>query len=127
MSITPIYASLIVVIFLILSVRVIAARRSGGVSLGDGGDTARLRRIRAQGNCAEYAPIGIVIMILMELQRSPDALVHTIGIALVGGRFLHAIALSSIAPQMIFRVAGMVLTFLALGIGVLAILIRQVI
>lgn len=65
--VTPLYAAALTALFISLSLRVIALRRSGRVSLGDAGDPALLARIRAQGNCAEYAPLGIVLLLLAEL------------------------------------------------------------
>ena len=73
MSVTPIYAGLIAVLFVALSLRVIAARRSARVGLGDGGDKTLLRRQRVQANCAEYAPLALGLMTLAELQSAPAA------------------------------------------------------
>lgn len=53
---------------LILSWRVIQGRRSSGASLGDGGDTTLERRIRAQRNLTEYAPLFVVLIAILELQ-----------------------------------------------------------
>lgn len=65
LGITSVYAAAIALLLLALSWRVIEARRAGRVSLGDGGDRALLRRIRAQGNCAEYAPMGLILLALV--------------------------------------------------------------
>ena len=47
MVVTPLYAALLVLWFLVLTLRVIHHRRTARVSLGDGGNTALQRAIRA--------------------------------------------------------------------------------
>ncbi|MBD3766186.1 MAG: MAPEG family protein [Rhodobacterales bacterium] len=79
LQIAPVYAGLLTVIFLILSVRVIDRRRSAGVSLGDGGDGPLQRRIRAHGNFADYAPMGLVLLTIAELAQAPAPWLHLAG------------------------------------------------
>ncbi len=114
MSVTPIYAGLIAILFVALSARVIAARRSARVVLGDGGDKALLRRLRVQGNCAEYAPLALVLMTLAELQSAPVLVLHAIGLMLLIGRTVHAVGVSQEHEPFTFRVTGMALTFTAI-------------
>ena len=119
-AITPIYASLIALLFVLLSLRVIAARRQSRVPLGDGGDPILLRRLRAHGNFAEYAPLVIVLMALAELQGAAGIALHAIGALLIGGRLVHAFGVSQEPENYRLRVAGMALTFTALIMGALA-------
>jgi uncharacterized protein len=46
MPITALYASMLVPLFILLSVRVLLFRRSAKIGIGDGGDTTMLRRMR---------------------------------------------------------------------------------
>ncbi|QDC10352.1 glutathione metabolism protein [Oceanicola sp. D3] len=121
-AVTSIYAGLLAVFFVGLSYAVTVRRRSRGISLGDGEDK-RLRALsRAQGNCAEYAPLGILLLALCEAQGAPTVALHLLGIMLFAGRLLHARALLGPKMNLPFRVSGMVLTFLALllmGFGLL--------
>lgn len=118
MQVTILYAGLIGVLLLILSVRVINGRRSpGGPSLGDGGDLDMNRRIRAQGNLVEYAPIVLIMMALLETSGQSVLALHAIGIALVLGRAMHGFALSRPAGNVIGRVGGMLLTLLVLAVS----------
>ncbi len=71
MTITPIYAGLLTLLFVALSVRVIGGRRMAGVGLGDGGNRLLLRKTRAHGNFAEYVPFALILMALAELQPAP--------------------------------------------------------
>ena len=57
MVVTPLYAGLLAIWFLVLSARVVQGRAGpGSPSLGDGGNPAMLRRIRGHANLAEYVP-----------------------------------------------------------------------
>ena len=114
--ITPLYAAALTALFITLSLRVIALRRSGRVSLGDAGDPALLARIRAQGNCAEYAPLGIVLLLLAELAGAAPSLLHLSGLLLLAGRICHAWALSG-PGRGGARTIGMLMTFTALTLS----------
>ena len=52
-TITPLYAALLTLLMIALSVRVVQYRRANMISVGDSNDKALLKRIRAQGNCVE--------------------------------------------------------------------------
>jgi len=117
MSVTPIYASLIAIVFLILSARVIGFRRAHRVSLGDGGDKGMQRRIRGQANCAEYAPIGLILLALAEMQGAGGLWLHLIGVMLLAGRIAHGYAFSRVEPFMAGRVGGMALTLISIGLA----------
>lgn len=126
-SVTPIYAAFLTVLYLALSTQVIRYRRKQRLSLGDHGDPILLQRMRAQGNCAEYAPIGILLILLAELQGTPAILLHAMGLMLLSGRVLHAYALSSTPQKLNFRVAGMGLTLLMLALSSIWLLLNCVI
>ena len=123
LEITPVYAALLTLLYLWLSFRVVQMRGAAKVSLGDGGDRILERRIRAHGNCAENAPIGLILLLLMELNGAPEVAVHGAGLMLLVGRLSHAAALSSPTPQFLLRTVGMGLTYLMQGlvaVGLLA-------
>jgi uncharacterized protein len=69
--VTGLYAVMLAVLFFVLSARVILYRRANKIGLGDGNDPVLQQRIRAQGNFSEYAPFGIVLMLVAEAQGSP--------------------------------------------------------
>ncbi|MGC1505865.1 MAG: MAPEG family protein [Sulfitobacter sp.] len=121
-TITPIYASLTALIFLVLTWRVIRYRRAHMISLGDNGDKNLLKRMRAQANCAEYAPLALLILLLVELAAAPAVAVHVMGIALVAGRALHGYGFASTPQKIILRQLGMLLTLLVIGLGALGLL-----
>jgi len=118
MPITILYAGLIGLLLLVLSVRVIAIRRQpDGPSLGDGGNKVMTRRIRAQGNLVEYAPMILIMMGLLESAGQSAIALHIMGIALVVGRAMHGYALSISGGSVFGRVGGMVLTLTVLVVA----------
>ncbi|MGE0698940.1 MAG: MAPEG family protein [Hyphomicrobiaceae bacterium] len=110
MAVTPIYASILALVFVGLSARVIGARRGAGVALGDGGDRLLLRRQRVHANFAEYVPLALVLLLLAEQQGAARPVLHALGLALLAGRLIHAFGVSQEPERLPLRVAGMVLT-----------------
>jgi uncharacterized protein len=119
MTITAFYASLLAVLFLFLSVRVIGWRKQQRVEIGDGEDRELLRRMRVHANFAEYVPFTLLLMALAESMAPPRPLLHAVGIILVAGRLFHAYGLSQTPHILRYRVWGVTLTFIALGIAAL--------
>ena len=115
-AVTPIYAAAITLLFLGLSVRVITYRRGNRVSLGDAGQPELLARIRAHGNCAEYAPLGLLLLLIAELAGTGALGLHIAGLLLLIGRLSHAFALAG-PRRFVFRTVGMVMTFASLGLS----------
>lgn len=121
MQITILYAGLLGLLLLILSIRIINVRRSPeGTSLGDGGNVDMQRRIRAQGNLVEYAPLCLVMIGLLEGAGQPGWFIHALGIALTLGRYMHGYALSKPTGSVLGRRGGMLLTLIVLLVGSLA-------
>ena len=121
-TVTLLYADLLALLFLGLSFRVILYRRRSRISLLDQGDEALRTRIRAQGNCAEYAPIGILLILILELMLAPLWLLHLFGLMLLGGRCIHAVGFQSVPPVLRLRIFGMMLTTVQIAATALAIL-----
>jgi uncharacterized protein len=119
MTITAFYASLLAILYIFLSARVIGWRRIRRVELGHGEDRELLRRMRVHANFAEYVPFTLLLMALAESMAPPRPIVHLVGIILVAGRLLHAYGLSQTPQILRYRVWGMMATFTALGIAAL--------
>lgn len=110
-QIIPFYASLLVLLFIFLSVRVVRVGRSLQVSIGDAGDKRLLRAMRVQANFAEYVPIALFLLLALELQVFYPLALHLLGAILLVGRLLHAYGVSQAREQLGFRIAGMACTF----------------
>ena len=116
MIVTPLYAGLLTLWLVFLSVRVIQHRGSEKISLGDGGSARLVRVIRAQANFTEYVPLALLLMAILEVNHHSIYVLHAFGIALVIARLLHGYALSFTENFQFGRVAGASLTFLVLTI-----------
>ena len=121
---TLITAGMLGVWYAFLAVTVIRARYRHRVSLGDGGIPELQARIRAHGNFAEYVPIVLILMGLVELAGGDRTVLLGSGIALVVARVLQAIGVwKRVAPNP-FRFIGSCLTlFLLIYYSVWAIVI----
>jgi uncharacterized membrane protein YecN with MAPEG domain len=109
--ITSIISSVLTIIFIKLSFSVIALRRKNKVGLGSGGHEDLERAIRAQGNFAEYVPLGIILIACLELNGAPWWLVAIPGITLIISRLIHAQGINIPPPDFGKRVLGMKFTF----------------
>ena len=116
MVVTPLYAGLLGLWLLVLSVRVIQQRRTARVSLGDGGNTKLERAIRGQANFVEYVPVALLMLLVLELARFSIYLLHLLGLALLIGRLLHGYTFAFSAHFRLGRVAGAALTFMVLAV-----------
>ena len=118
--VTPVYAGLLGLLLVWLSANVIRHRLRARVSVGDGDDRALYKAMRVQANFAEYAPMGLILLALAELQGAPGWVVHLLGAMLVLGRVLQAWGYGA-APQVVWaRQGGMMLTFTMLAVAALA-------
>lgn len=111
---TAVYAAVLALLFTALSFRTLLRRRRIGVGVGDGGDVALTKAIRAHANFAEYTPLGLILIYLLEVVAGAYLMVHVYGVLLVVGRSLHAWGVSQVEENYRFRVAGMVCTFVVL-------------
>lgn len=106
--ITGIYAALAALLIVALARNVIGLRRQYKVALGDGGHQDLLAAIRAHANAIEYLPIGLLLLLLLELSQSPAWLIHLLGSLYIIGRLIHANGVSkSIITR---RIIGMQFT-----------------
>lgn len=125
MPLTPLYAAMLAVLLIALSVRTIRERRRARVAIGCGGDKRLERAMRVQGNFTEYVPMTLLLMWLTEsLWGQGAALLHLPGMLLLVGRLLHGYGVAQLDEPFKFRITGMALTFSAMALCVLAILAR---
>lgn len=118
MIVTPLYAGLLTLLFVLLSLRVVKFRQKG-IPLGDGGDPRMLRVVRGHANFAEYVPLALLMMAILELGRNSIYILHALGIALILSRILHGYALSYTTRFRFGRVWGAALTFIVLVVEAL--------
>ena len=127
MKILPVYASLLAVLFVFLSVRTIRARRSLRIGIGHAENPAMLRAMRVHANFAEYVPFALILIYFVESAPAEPILVHALGSALLLGRLSHAFGVSREPEDFSFRVFGMVLTFTVILISATYLLVSAVV
>lgn len=116
--VSSIYASILALFIVWLSLNVIKLRRSKKIKLGDGGETDLQYAIRAHGNATEYIPISLILLILLELSGISIWLVHLGGVLIIIGRIVHAKGL--LTQTLSARVLGMQITiFNLIGLAVM--------
>jgi uncharacterized membrane protein YecN with MAPEG domain len=111
-----IHAALLLFMTIALAILVIRQRRRASIGVGDGGDKALARAIRAHGNFAENAPFAIGAYILLALGGASATLIHVLGAIFLAGRVAHAAGLSHYEGASVGRGIGVSTTF-----GVLAV------
>ena len=126
MHATPIYAGLLGLMAVALTVMVIRQRGRLRVAFGDGQDKLLQRAIRAHGNFVETAPLCLLLIALAEWQGTAVWLVHLLGAALVVGRGLHGFGISQEPETLIYRQSGMLLTFTVMVAASVACLVGSV-
>ena len=121
--IMPSYAALLALFYVYLSASVIRMRQASAISIGSGGNRLLERRIRVHANFAEYVPLALILLVLMELRGHAAWYLHVLCIALVVGRVAHAWGVSQEPDDFRFRGIGVMLTFAVLAAAALTLLV----
>ena len=122
--IVPVYASILALIFVFLSVRVIMMRASAKVAIGHGGNPSLERRMRVQANFAEYVPLALILLTFLEMQSHSRYLIHILALVLVFARIFHAYTVSQEPENLQLRGIGVLATFAVLVVAAVVLLIN---
>ena len=123
MAVTPIYAALLALVFIVLSVRVIKLRYRHRVAIGHGGQSELERAMRVQANFAEYVPLTLLLIFMLEIVAGTGLAIHILAVMLLVGRILHGYGVSHRKEQLKIRRVGMGLTFASLLGAAISILV----
>ncbi|HEX7270933.1 MAG TPA: MAPEG family protein [Casimicrobiaceae bacterium] len=113
-KIVTVYASILAVLFVFLSVRTLRLRRTLKIAIGDAGNQAMLRAMRVHSNFAEYVPLSLLLVYFVEAGGARPWLVHALSLVLVAGRCAHAYGVSQVNENYRYRVFGMAMTLATL-------------
>ncbi|MEJ5975477.1 MAPEG family protein [Novosphingobium sp. PS1R-30] len=111
------------VINLWLSIRVGQVRHAAKVSVGDGGNEALTRRMRAHANFIENAPLVLILMGAIDLATRGANWLAVVGAVFMLGRVCHALGMDGGRLQALRGVGTLVTMLTLLGLAVAAILI----
>ena len=119
MEVTLLFAAILSAFMIVLAVRVLDLRGSPVTKSfhrpGRVIDPLELERaIRGHGNLIEYAPLFLILMLLLELTGASETFLYICGTVFTVGRFMHGIAFSFVKKNGLLRIGGMTLTFLGL-------------
>ena len=112
--VTGIVASILALLYVKLTFNVIGQRRQHKVGLGDGGHESLNRAIRAHGNLAEFAPIGLILIGCLEYNLAPYFLTAPMAVLFLAGRLLHPMGMKDATISWSPRVKGMQLTLVSI-------------
>jgi len=116
------YAALLTLLFVALSVRTLLMRRRLQISIGDAGNQSMLRAMRVHSNFAEYVPLSLLLIYFVEASGASAHFVHALGACVVVGRISHAYGVSQVKENYVFRVVGMAFTLAPLVIAAIRLL-----
>lgn len=106
--ITPLFASILALHIIWLSLCVIKVRRRLKVRYGDGGEEELQIARTAQSNAVQYIPIALILLLALELNGASAWLICILGLFLVVGRFIHAFGI--LKESLSRRILGMQIT-----------------
>ena len=124
LEITPYYAAILALLFIVLSVRTIKTRREHKIAIGDGGEKSILRASRVHANFSEYVPFTLLLIGMVEYLSYSPLIVHALGIILVFARLSHAYGVSQTNENFKFRIFGTATTINIIGVCAFLILIK---
>jgi len=116
-SITAFYLGILALLYTVLGLQVSRLRRGNKVLFGDG-DNIKLRSaIRAHANFAEYVPLIVLMVAVLEMSGLAPLRVHLLMALLLLARLLHPLGMY-VGPRtlqfQICRVGGISLTLLVM-------------
>jgi len=114
LEITGLYAGLLGLLFIVLSINIIRLRLKYKVGIGDGDNKELAAKIRIHGNFAEYIPFALILLAIYELNGGTVLMLHICGASIFVGRVLHAIGLSKTIGSSKHRQIGMLTVFISI-------------
>ena len=104
-----------------LSIRIGMIRTAKKISVGDGGDDALIRRMRAQANFIENTPIVLVLVAATELARGLNPWLIGVAGAYALGRVAHGVGMDGGKLGRLRGLGTMVTMAVQIGLAVWAV------
>ena len=123
-EITGIYASLLAIVMIVLSFRVSMLRAQSDIPMLHGENIQLAEWVRRHGNFTENAPMGLILMGIVEAFGASFLLLNVIGGTLLVGRIVHPFGIAAKDENKLARGAGALLTAISMLICVVFILVN---
>jgi len=104
-----------------LSWRIGQIRTAEKISIGDGGNPRLIARMRAQLNFAEYVPIVLILIGLIEAATGTHLWLWIVAALFVLGRVTHPLGMDGWYPGRVYGMASTSLTMIGLALYAVAI------
>lgn len=114
--ITLLYAALNALLTLLLGLNTSLVRTLKKTYIGDTPGPEVVRASRAHGNNAEWVPLALLLLLVLELSHAAPLWLHVVGGALFLGRVCHGIGVLTKTP---LSTLGATITYLVVGTEVL--------
>jgi uncharacterized protein len=111
-TISLLYAGILGLIAIGVSFPAGRLRGTTNIALGDGGNRELLLAMRRHANFAEWVPIALILIVLLELNHVPGSVIHVLGAVLVIARLIHAFGLRPDTMKAPGRFVGAMATML---------------
>ena len=108
--ITTLFTSIYIIMYLVLTIFAIKARRKVRIPIGSGGDENLLRATRAHGSFIEHTIFFLISIFLLENNGVNQIYLYTVGFIFVIARTSHAV--SFYLKKGILRQVGVVITLI---------------
>ena len=112
LPVTALYAALMGLMAIWLSVGVGRLRGKTNISLYDGGNKELAAAIRKHGNFTEYVPLILILMAVIEVNGGSTVVLHGCGLGLTVGRIVHPLGIDFDEMRKMARGIGAMLTML---------------
>lgn len=113
--VTAVFAAVTGLLLLVLSFQVVRFRLKYRKGMGITDDRDFEAAVRAHANLVEYAPLGLIMLGLAELNGVAGGLIYWVGMTLVVGRVLHAWGMiNGRGGPHKARMLGIIMTWLAI-------------
>jgi uncharacterized protein len=107
-----------------LALRCGQVRTKQKISVGDGGNDAMIRRMRAHANFVEFTPFVLILIAVVEMATGPSTWLWVVAGLYMVGRIAHGLGMDNDSKG---RGAGILVTMLVLlGLGGYAIVLPHI-
>jgi len=124
LEVTFLFAAIFGILHVVFTLRVGLYRYSSGISLGDGGDRSLLKRVRAHANFVETAPMGLLLLLLNELNGLAESALFILGSVFLFARLVHYVTIISRLLPVFMRPLSMIATLGVILLSAILLLVK---